>query len=286
MKAVTPKLQFLDLSHYSWPVNWDLLAQNKDLIAIGWKASEGNYSNDVYYARARIECEKRGYLWLAYHFGTNNPVEEQVDRFLHAANPGPNTRMALDWEDYGAKQMGVAQAIAFLQVLDSKLGRVATLYSGNAARDLMGAQHNAFLGSHPLWIPRYSTSQPVPQVSWTHWDVWQYAADGSGSQPNTAAGCKGHPDCNVFYDDVETVRANWAGHRPLNVTPPSVSTAPVAPVPTPPVVRDVRWMQRSLNAILNIDPPLDVDGVMGNETKSAINDLIADALKQKGISNG
>lgn len=234
MKTVTPKLQFLDLSHWTGAVDWDRLAQNKDLIAVGWKASEGNYNTDATYAAARVEAEKRGYLWLAYHFGTSNPVQEQVDRFLSSAKPDAKTRLALDWEDYADKQMSVQQVIDFLSLLDARIGRRSTLYTGNTGRDMLGSTARDFLTKHPLWIPRYSvdvSQQPKVQASWEHWDIWQYAADGSGLQPNTAVGVSGHPDCNVFYDDVETVRANWAG-APLTIPTPAVP----APAPEPVVV--------------------------------------------------
>ncbi len=214
MNTVTPKLQFLDLSHWTGRVNWDALSQNRDLIAIGWKASEGNYNTDATYKAARIEAEKRGYLWLAYHFATNDPVQSQVDRFLSAAQPDANTRLALDWEDYANKQMTVDQVVEFLSILDARIGRRATLYTGNTGREALGNTKNEFLGRHPLWVPRYASSvsqQPVVQASWDRWDIWQYAADGSGMQPRTAIGVFGNPDCNVFYDDVATVRSNWAG---------------------------------------------------------------------------
>src|SRR5258706_11036327 len=234
---IIPKLQFLDLSHYSWPIDWDSLSQNKDLIAIGWKATEGNYNTDQYYSRARIEAEKRGYLWLAYHFGTNNPVQEQVNRFLSVAKPNANTRLALDWEDYGSKQMALDQVREFLTLLDRQTNRISTIYSGNTAKEALGNTMDFFLGGHPLWIPRYGNSpsvQPQIQKSWSHWDIWQYAADGAGAQPNTAAGVKGHPDCNVFYDDVATVRADWSGI--VQLIPEPVPPLPIPPQPVQEIV--------------------------------------------------
>jgi GH25 family lysozyme M1 (1,4-beta-N-acetylmuramidase) len=244
MKFVVPKLQFLDLSHHNWPINWDELKQNTDLIAVGWKASEGDYMTDQYYDTARTEATQRGYLWMAYHFGTNNTVSEQVDRFLSVAKPNFNTRLALDWEDYGEKQMSLSQVQEFLSLVDSKTNRLVTLYSGNTAKEAMGDTHNEFLGKHPLWIPRYSSSansQPVPQASWAAWDVWQYAADGSGVTPNVAHGVPGHPDCNVFYDNVVAVRQNWSGRTDV----PVAGTIYPTPKP-PPVVAGVEFQQNAI----------------------------------------
>lgn len=255
MKVVTPKLQFLDLSHHMWPVDWDALKQNPDLIAIGWKATEGNYMTDKYYSVARTEATKRGYLWLAYHFATNNNVKEQVDRFVDVAQPNGDIRMCLDWEDYGDKEMSTQQAEDFLRLLDEKTGRICTLYSGNTAKEHLGNTKNAFLGKHPLWIPRYGSNvnqQPQPQASWSSWDVWQYAADGAGMQPNTAAGVKGHPDVNVFYDDVETVRRNWSGKVAGVSIPPIAKPQP----PQPPIA-----VQQTVTVTISAPPGVAVNVV-------------------------
>ncbi len=211
---VAPKIQFLDLSHYSWPVDWDALKQNPDLIAVGWKATQGSdahKSSDQYYSQARIAIQSRGYLFCAYHFGDHTDPIEQAKWFLDVAQPDDKMRLALDWEDNRGNQMTRADAEAFVNEVDKQTGRLITIYTGNTAKDLMGATKSDVLGKHPLWIPRYSNMWPAPQASWTEWDIWQYAADGNGPLPNVAYGCSGHPDCNVFSKDVATVRATWSG---------------------------------------------------------------------------
>lgn len=220
MTIIVPKLQFLDLSHYSWPVQWDQLKLNPDLIAVGWKATQGQGIVDQYYRAARAEIETRGFLFCTYHFGDHSDVVGQVHHFLDNAQPGENTRLVLDWEDLRGNQMTRADAEKFCQLCDEQTGRKITVYTGNTAKDLMGTAKSEILAVHPLWIPRYSNLQPQPQASWQDWDIWQYAADGSGPAPNVAKGCSGHPDCNVFAKSVESVRANWSGKVP--VEPPKV----------------------------------------------------------------
>lgn len=222
MPIVVPKLQFLDLSHYSWPVQWDRLKENPDLIAVGWKATQGQSINDQYYKTAREEIEARGFLFCTYHFGGHSDVVGQVHHFLDVAQPGDNTRLALDWEDLRGNQMTRADAEKFCQLCDEQSGRKITVYTGNTAKDQMGTAKSEILATHPLWIPRYSSLQPQPQASWQDWDIWQYAADDSGPAPNVAKGCNGHPDCNVFAKSVETVRANWSGSIKTPVEPPKV----------------------------------------------------------------
>lgn len=232
MPAVVPKLQFLDLSHYSWPVQWDQLALNPDLIAVGWKATQGQGNNDPYYKAARAEIEARGFLFCTYHFGDHSDVVGQVHHFLDVAQPGDNTRLALDWEDLRGNQMSRADAEKFCQLCDEQAGRKITVYTGNTAKDLMGTAKSEILAGHPLWIPRYSNLQPQPQASWDgQWDIWQYAADGSGPRPNTARGCSGHPDCNVFSRDVESVRANWSG-KPLQAATTFLEPKPALNAPS------------------------------------------------------
>lgn len=211
MAIIVPKLQFLDLSHYSWPVQWDRLALNPDLIAVGWKASQGQSNRDGYFKQARLEIEKRGYLFCAYHFGDHSNVTGQVNNFLDAVGDLGNIRLALDWEDNRGNQMIHADAEAFVLECDKRTGRKITIYTGNTAKDQMGSVKSEVLGSHPLWIPRYSSYLPQPQASWSDWEIWQYAADGNGPEPRTANGCTGYPDCNVFAKPVDWIKANWSG---------------------------------------------------------------------------
>lgn len=225
---ITPKLQFLDLSHYSWPVDWDALKQNPDLIAVGWKCTQGQTSVDQYYSQARKEIQSRGYLFCTYHFGDHSDPIKQAQHFVDVANPDDNMRLALDWEDNRGNQMTRTDAEAFIQEVDRLTGRLITVYTGNTAKDQMGNTKSDLLGKHPLWIPRYSNMQPQPQASWSDWDVWQYAADGDGAgpAPNTAKGCSGHPDCNVFSKDVATVKATWSGKVKMLV-PDSLFAPPI-----------------------------------------------------------
>lgn len=229
MAVIAPKLQFLDLSHYSWPVQWDKLAQNRDLIAVGWKASQGQANRDQYFAQARHEIESRGFLFCAYHFGDHSSIASQVSNFLNAIGDLGNIRLAIDWEDLRGNQMSRADVEQFIQQCDARTGRKITVYTGNTAKDLMGGAKSDILGSHPLWIPRYSSLQPQPQASWndTGWEIWQYAADGAGAIPNTAIGCQGHPDCNVFAKDVDWVKANWSGKVAQDSLPDTVQPVKV-----------------------------------------------------------
>lgn len=229
---ITPKLQFVDLSHYSWPVDWDKLHDNPDLIAVGWKCTQGpaDRLDDAYYKAARKEIQSRGFLFMAYHFGDHSDPVAQAKNFIDTAEPDDTMRLAVDWEDNRGNQMTRADVEAFISEVDRLTGRTITVYSGNTAKDLMGNSKSELLGRHPLWIPRYSSLQPVPQASWPDWDIWQYAADGSGPQPNVVAGCSGHPDCNVFSQPIETVIANWSGK--VN----KVTSTPVVQVAKPKVI--------------------------------------------------
>lgn len=229
--TVTPKLQFLDLSHWSWPVKWDDLKLNKDLIAVGWKASQGLSNIDQYYTVARREIEARGYLFCTYHFGDASDPIKQAQHFVDVAQPDDKMKLALDWEDLRGNQMTQSGAERFITELDRLTGRVCTIYTGNTAKDLMGSGRSTILGKHPLWIPRYSANQPVPQASWSDWDIWQYAADGSGPLPNTAFGCKGSPDCNVFSKDESVVRLQWSGKILVPVPASAVVTDPAPTTP-------------------------------------------------------
>lgn len=208
---ILPKLQFLDLSHYSMPLDWDALLENEDLIALGWKASQSTGMVDRYFDQARHFAQSKGLLFLAYHFGDATDIDKQIEHFFDVAQPDSQMRLALDWEDNPRSQMSAVQAADFLVRASQKLGRKITCYTGNTARDLLGSHRVPTLGQFPLWCPRYSVHMPDVQPSWARWDIWQYAADGNGPEPRTAKGVQGHPDCNVFADPTPIVKINWPG---------------------------------------------------------------------------
>src|SRR5262249_41318540 len=124
------RLMVVDLYHGDRVASF-ARARQAGVYGIIHKASEGAGMVDPKYARRRVRGRQAGLLWGAYHFGTGDAVEAQVDNFLKAAAPDNHTLVALDYEDNGAATMSLGQARQFLAASESRLARKAGLYSSN-----------------------------------------------------------------------------------------------------------------------------------------------------------
>ncbi len=177
------------------------------------KATTGKTGQDSLYAARRDQAEKAGLLWGAYHWGTNAPVADQVENFLHEAQPDANTLVALDYEKDKGHQMSLAQAREFLERLSDKLGRKPVLYSGNLIKEQLDDKIDTFFGSHRLWLAEYGRRAKV-QGSWNTYWLWQYAGSREDPKINQVAGlpgdAKGNLDCNRFDRDRAALRSEWA----------------------------------------------------------------------------
>lgn len=198
------KLMVLDLSHHNTVASAGF-RQMRDfgIRGIIHKATQGTGYIDSAYLRRRSLALDAGLLWGAYHFADDSDPGRQVDHFLSAAQPGDQTLMALDWEPNGERTMSRDQARLFLEKLDAALGRPAVLYSGNLAREALGASPDAFFGGHPLWHAQYSSKYRV-HSSWAKPWLWQYAERGE------VPGVGGAVDHNSFDGDEARLAAEWA----------------------------------------------------------------------------
>src|SRR5258708_38488111 len=73
--------------------------RSSGILAVIHKTSEGGDWFDPSYPARRREAEAAGLLWGGYHFGTRQySGAQQARAFLSAAQPGPTTLLALDFE--------------------------------------------------------------------------------------------------------------------------------------------------------------------------------------------
>jgi lysozyme len=167
-------------------------------------------------------------LWGAYHYGTRQyPGDQQAAAFLAAAQPGPATLMALDFEPntrHPSNTMTLNQAEAFVQAVYQATGRLPLVYThpvwangGTYAGLSLGeavAPHS-MLARCDLWLADYDFEPELPWA-WAGrgWRFWQYAgnddADNAayGSAPRSVAGVD-HCDRNLFSGDVAALYRYW-----------------------------------------------------------------------------
>lgn len=219
MTTMTPRV--IDISHHNvgplpgGQIDFSALA-SAGIYGVICKASEGSGYGDPTYRRRREQIKQANLLHGAYHFNTAEAVMAQVDRFFSEAQPDETTCMVLDYEQQTVKakgNMSIMQLVAFLRVVEQRLGRKAAIYSGNRLKETLGqldAEDRAYVCSHRLWLAQYGPHAVLPDGFANYW-LWQYTGDGFGQPPHSIAGVKGNGiDLNVFDGTRDQLAANWA----------------------------------------------------------------------------
>src|SRR5205823_3564987 len=99
------------------------------IVAVINKATQGAHFTDASYSARKKEAEELDLLWGAYHFGTADNVEAQVDHFLSTADVDKDVLMALDFEeDPHGPNMTIQQAREFVELIEEKMGRFPVIY--------------------------------------------------------------------------------------------------------------------------------------------------------------
>ena len=181
------------------------------------KAHQGASSrgDDPTYAIRRRAARNAGLLWGAYHFMTDDDPDAQAAAFLASADPDAQTLLAVDYEPYGRRTPSLDQLRAMLNAIIARAGRKAVIYSGVLIKETLGAERDAFLGAHRLWLAQYADKWTLaPLSAWERPWLWQFTGDGQGPLPHGIAGVgspKGCVDINRYDGTIEDLTAEWAG---------------------------------------------------------------------------
>ena len=132
----------IDLSHHNTVTSFqDVKADG--ISGIIHKATEGTTFVDKEYNSRAVKAKSAGLFWGAYHFGTQGDPNGQADHFLSIVNPGPTDLLVLDFEPNPREgTMTLAEAEAFVQRINEKIGRFPGLYSGQSF--LRGATRGSY----------------------------------------------------------------------------------------------------------------------------------------------
>src|SRR3990172_12463691 len=183
----------VDISHWT-TVNNLQKTKEAGIWGIICKATQGTSFIDDSYNRNREKTKKAGLLWGAYHFPTNDDVEEQLNHFLQVAQADDKTLMSLDYESNpSGSSMSIENMVEFLVLAEKKLGRKLVIYSGNFLKEQiedLSAADQLYVASHKLWLAHYSTRPTVPDGFEKYW-IWQYTGDGLGPEPHSVPGLGG-----------------------------------------------------------------------------------------------
>jgi GH25 family lysozyme M1 (1,4-beta-N-acetylmuramidase) len=225
---MTVRRAVIDISHWN-PVTSFAQVKAAGVVGVIAKATQGSSIKDTSYLRNCAPAYRAGLLWGAYHFADNSNVQSQVNNFLGVVGVDNDTLYALDWEDEpNGNTMTAAQAQRWIELVEAKIGvgRVV-IYSGNTAKEALGAAKNEFFGSRRLWLAQYGTI-PSVQPSWSKYWLWQYSDGKNGPTPHGCPGVSGLVDTSTYDGPDATLTAEWTGVVPGAVTPPT--TAPPATI--------------------------------------------------------
>src|SRR4051812_1451153 len=116
----------IDISHHNTVHDLQATAE-AGVWAIIHKASQGSKYRDPDYSARRALAKTAGLRWGAYHFNDGSDVTTQVNNFLAAARPGPDTLLVLDFEDNPKSNMSISQAVQFLKLMERRVGHKITI---------------------------------------------------------------------------------------------------------------------------------------------------------------
>jgi lysozyme len=197
----------VDLSHWQAEVDF-AAAKEGGIVAVVVKCTQGtNWLDAKYYERFQAATEAE-LLVGSYHFGTNEPVADQVANFLSHAHHGPRDLLAQDFEWFAKSQESLDQARDFAAEVEQKVGRPMVLYSGAAFLKQMGEfAADSVLNRCPLWVADYRVlPQPPVPPGWSTWTMWQYTDGSSGHHPHATKGV-GPCDRSTFNGSAEDLAA-------------------------------------------------------------------------------
>ena len=180
------------------------------------KCTQGaGYVDPAYHGRA-AQAGGLGFLVAAYHFGTAEQVSTQANNFLTHAQPTATTGLWLDFED-NKSQMGLSQAVDFMDAVDQATGRTCGVYSGNTLKSAIihaTSSQRDFLAAHAFWLADYALAPVMVDVNHKQlpWDVpflHQFTGDGNGPLPHSLDGLQNGADLSLFRGSPEQLAAAW-----------------------------------------------------------------------------
>lgn len=186
--------QGIDVSHYQGIINWEQVAQDKDITFVYIKATEGANMVDDFYMRNLHGAKRVGIPVGAYHFFRPDvSALVQYENFRSTVDPRQQDLIPIvDVEKRGKGSLAQFQRNlkAFLEAVERLFGVKPIIYTGVNfyAKYLEGK----FTG-YRFMVARYAEefpglSEDVPIL------IWQY------SSTSYVDGIRGHVDKSVFLD--------------------------------------------------------------------------------------
>ena len=207
------------------PLDFDALEKDPRVAGIIHKATQG-LKQDRRYSERRAEALRRGYLWGSYHLLTRGDPKAQIDHYLETVGIRADETYALDveclpqTEDCQFESLKVApEAVeTALRHFKDQTGFYPLLYLNGGNRGILEARwaHTDEFDQVPLWYARFRNdiSSLFPGDVWPSYELLQFASEincgpGKNACPYDIPGIADDMDINLYWGNVETLKANW-----------------------------------------------------------------------------
>lgn len=188
----------IDISAHQGIIDWGTVAQNKELMFVFIKASEGKDYQDSHFKRNWDEANNNGLLRGAYHyFKTTSSGLAQAQNFISMVPAvAGSLPPVVDVEEEGLDEEQFKRELKiFLNELESRYKQRPIIYVVYPLYDRY--IRNEFT-DYPIWIRDVIKSARLSDGR--EWDFWQYSNRGRVRGINTFV------DINVYAKDFEELR--------------------------------------------------------------------------------
>lgn len=179
----------IDVASYQGNVNWaSHWSAGKKFAYV--KATEGLTYKNPYFSQQYSGSYGVGMIRGSYHFALPDKSTGAQQANYFASNGGGWSKDGktlpgvadLEYNPYGATCYGKTQASMAAWIRDfattykSRTGRDAVFYTSTSWWSQCVGSAQAFAGTNPLWVARYSSAVGTLPYNWGVWTFWQYTS--------------------------------------------------------------------------------------------------------------
>jgi lysozyme len=253
LAPLEPYVEGIDVSWYQKKIDWKEVATSRVFAFI--KATEGTGLVDKSFAVNWAGAKAAGLLRGAYHFfhpGVD-PIE-QADFFLSKVVTC-ELPPVLDVEamDNVASAKLIQGVSRWVEHVTASLRRPLIYASPLFWQKLPAANIEQ---KADLWIAEWEIQTPDKMGNWPGWSFWQYTSRGA------VPGIAGSVDLNRFNGSIDDLHAYLTRTADGGIVKPG-----------PFDLMTVIGVQRALNFLNVVEPPLIEDGVNGPKTRAAVREF-------------
>jgi len=251
--TLAPFVEGIDVSWYQKKIDWKEVALSKVFTFI--KATEGASLEDKLFVSHWSAARSAGMLRGAYHFfhpGVD-PIKQAeffLSRVISCELPPVIDVEASDNVPSGRLVAGVN---AWVEYIAARIRRPLVYASPSFWARIPAAEIET---KADLWIAEWECEHPGKMGNWQGWSFWQYTSRGE------VPGILGSVDLNRFNGTIDDLHAFLTRTSDSGVVKPG-----------PFDLDAVLGVQRALNVLKVVTPPLIEDGVNGPKTRAAVREF-------------